>query len=717
MTAIDEIRPHDDYSRIEILAESSAAQSSRIEELANDPSLRIIDKLDAVVAELDDVSSAEIDPHWVVFPWRHTAVRLPGPKIFRRLRTDRNRNKLTTSEQQRLGSATIGVVGLSVGHSIAYTLAAEGIGRTLRLADGDHLELTNMNRIPASVADIGENKAVLAARRIVELDPYIDVSVHPQALTTESLDAFVVGLDLLIEECDSLDIKIALRESAKRHRVPVVMHTSDNGLLDVERFDLEPDRPLLHDLIGSISTAEIEGLATDEKVPYVLRILDPEHISSRLAASLIEIDHQVTTWPQLAEDVVLGAASVTAIARRLLLDEPVPSGRSRLEIDTDPLPISRRSEDPRSGNELGLEVEESDQTGGPHSPEGPFHLQLAWAAGRAPSGGNVQPWLFRAAENRFDIELDPSKSTSMDIAWRGSQVAVGASALNAEIAASARSRLADVSIEGEGPTTAVRLALKNGRSHDYDRLYDYIAKRTTDRSRGPTSELPDEFRVQTHLWAGRFGAGAHVVTARSTLDELGTLLGEADRLRYLDLRLHGEMFSELKWPGDDDSTGIDVRSLALSPTDAAALDVLRRRDVVAELGAWKGGRALTEIAQGLLADSSGALVVYAGTSGGHPFVNAGRALQAMWLEATRLGIGVHPISPLFLYATSMRDCLQLVDVDDVDEVWELAQQFRRLLGLGPNDQPALIARLTHPTGRPTPTKRIEPGELLVEIPL
>jgi hypothetical protein len=76
------------------------------------------------------------------------------------------------------------------------------------------------------------------------------------------VDAFLVEggpADLLVEECDSLDIKLLLRERARAHRIPVVMETSDRGMLDVERHDLEPDRPILHGLVGSLSAADLGG--------------------------------------------------------------------------------------------------------------------------------------------------------------------------------------------------------------------------------------------------------------------------------------------------------------------------------------------------------------------------------------------------------------------------------------------------------------------------
>jgi tRNA A37 threonylcarbamoyladenosine dehydratase len=60
---------------------------------------------------------------------------------------------------------------LSVGHAIAYTLAAQGLCGELRLTDFDDLELSNLNRVPATVFDLGVNEAVVCARRIAELDP------------------------------------------------------------------------------------------------------------------------------------------------------------------------------------------------------------------------------------------------------------------------------------------------------------------------------------------------------------------------------------------------------------------------------------------------------------------------------------------------------------------------------------------------------------------
>jgi Cytochrome P450 len=98
------------------------------------PVIEFIDHRDEQLQELRSLRPPP-DPElvaepcrWAYYPWRRTVVAVLGPRAFRAVRTDRNRNLITAEEQTRLGALRIGVAGLSVGHVIAHTLAAEGLG-------------------------------------------------------------------------------------------------------------------------------------------------------------------------------------------------------------------------------------------------------------------------------------------------------------------------------------------------------------------------------------------------------------------------------------------------------------------------------------------------------------------------------------------------------------------------------------------------------------
>lgn len=270
---------------------------------------------------------------WVHFPWRHALVRVLGPRGFRLLRLDRNRNKITATEQDGMAALRVGVVGLSVGHAVAHTIAIEGLCGELRLADFDELDLSNLNRVPATLLDLDVNKTLVAARRIAELDPYLSVVTFPDGLVESTLDRFLEGLDIVIDECDSLDTKLILREHARRRGIPVVMETSDGGILDVERFDLEPERPLLHGLLGDLDASALSDITPEQKAQLAARILDPTKLTPRMLASVPEIGRTLSTWPQLGGDVALGGASVAAVVRAFGLGTPPPSGRVRVDLD------------------------------------------------------------------------------------------------------------------------------------------------------------------------------------------------------------------------------------------------------------------------------------------------------------------------------------------------------------------------------------------------
>ncbi|MET8998629.1 ThiF family adenylyltransferase [Amycolatopsis sp. NPDC004169] len=265
---------------------------------------------------------------WAWYPWSGRLVHVLPREEFRLVRTDRNRGRIERPEQRRLLAKRIGVIGLSVGNSAALTCALEGIGGAFRLADFDAFGLSNLNRLRAGVHDLGVNKAVLSARQLFEVDPYLDVEIQPAGLDPDTIgDFFRGGLDLLVEECDTPWVKIAAREHARDLGIPVVMDCNDRGMLDVERFDTEPDRPLLHGLLGDVKSVDLLELEPRARVELILAMVDAGRISPELAASFGELGRTLSSWPQLASGVALGGALCAEAARRILLGLPCASGR------------------------------------------------------------------------------------------------------------------------------------------------------------------------------------------------------------------------------------------------------------------------------------------------------------------------------------------------------------------------------------------------------
>ena len=133
------------------------------------------------------------------------------------------------------------------------------------------------------------------------------------------------------------------------------------------------------------------------------------------------------------------------------------------------------------------------------------------------------------------------------------------------------------------------------------------------------------------------------------------ILAESDRIRYLTPRLHTEMISEVRFPGDQaQDSGIDVASLELARADLVKLDVLRRPEVMARLDEWGLGTALgSDTRERVLAGSCLAVVSMDGTAL-TDYARAGAAVEAVWVVAQLRGLAVQPVSPVFLYAHDER---------------------------------------------------------------
>ena len=290
----------------------------------------------AFQSELNDFLAEHRLPNignWIFYPWLNTAVRILPIAEFRHVRYSRNKNKIKESEQNELLTKTVGIIGLSVGQTVGITMAMEGTFGKIKIADFDVLDLSNMNRLRAGVHQIGLPKTSLLARSIVEMDPYMEVVLFPHGINEDNLPAFLSGLDLLIEESDSLEIKIHSRKAARARAIPVIMDTSDRGMLDVERFDIEKDRPLFHGLVEQIDTLDLNILSPQQRMQILMQLVDYSKLSTRLKESYALLGTELVTWPQLASDVMAGGGHAAEAARRILLGQSMPSGRYYVELD------------------------------------------------------------------------------------------------------------------------------------------------------------------------------------------------------------------------------------------------------------------------------------------------------------------------------------------------------------------------------------------------
>ncbi len=276
---------------------------------------------------------------WVYFPWSGRLVHMIGRDAYYALRTNRNRDLITTEEYMILSGKRVGIVGLSIGSTIARIIAMTGAAGAMTLAEYDTLDSTNMNRLFGRVDQVGTPKAEILAQQLYEFDPYLNLEFCETQLTPESARQISQQQDaphIWIDAMDDISMKIELRRVAKAARTPVVMVTSlgDNVLVDIERFDLEPERPLFHgtldDVVEEVNATEI---SEEKKHEYAIRIVGQDVVPKRAIESVKKIGSELVGRPQLMSTVSVAAGVAATVVRDIFLGNIQKSGRILIRVE------------------------------------------------------------------------------------------------------------------------------------------------------------------------------------------------------------------------------------------------------------------------------------------------------------------------------------------------------------------------------------------------
>ncbi|MCC3267238.1 molybdopterin-synthase adenylyltransferase MoeB [Arthrobacter gengyunqii] len=118
--------------------------------------------------------------------------------------------------QQRLKNARVLVIGAGgLGSPALLYLAAAGVG-TLGIVDDDTVDESNLQRqIIHGVSDLGSSKAESARRSIRELNPLVNVQLHPVRLDADNVLEIFAGYDLILDGTDNFATRYLVNDAAE----------------------------------------------------------------------------------------------------------------------------------------------------------------------------------------------------------------------------------------------------------------------------------------------------------------------------------------------------------------------------------------------------------------------------------------------------------------------------------------------------------------------
>ncbi|KUY26279.1 tRNA threonylcarbamoyladenosine dehydratase [Elizabethkingia ursingii] len=136
---------------------------------------------------------------------------------------------------EKLKKSNLLIVGMGgVGSFAAEFIARSGVGN-LTIVDGDIIDITNINRqLPALHSTVGDDKVELMARRILDINPELNLTRINEFLNPERMEEVIQAgnFDYILDCIDSVSPKLALIKAAKRNKIKIISCMGAGGKLD-----------------------------------------------------------------------------------------------------------------------------------------------------------------------------------------------------------------------------------------------------------------------------------------------------------------------------------------------------------------------------------------------------------------------------------------------------------------------------------------------------
>ncbi len=326
---------------------------------------------------------------------------------------------------------------------------------------------------------------------------------------------------------------------------------------------------------------------------------------------------------------------------------------------------------------------------------------LASAGALAPSAGNDQPWklllhggrlfLYHEAERSYSV-LDPERMIP--------HIALGMFIENVLQRAGASGAQLEVHLAADvGPGPIAWFERVEGTPRPESCQWsDQLATRHTNRNPALGTELPSgTIAALQKALATTKDTRLLVVQDRDVLTRLGSISGAVEQIRFFDRQGHAEFFErEVRWTASEASRtrdGLDVRTLGLPLVGQWALR-LAAKPWVMDLMRWSGSRALERPTADAVRTAAAVVLVTVPKLALPGRLMAGRAAQRVWLQATAMGVSVHPVSAaIFLGHLAELPPPSVLGDAETRKCRELLQELRSLFN-AQEQQPAFMMKLT-----------------------
>lgn len=141
--------------------------------------------------------------------------------------------------QVNLRNAKVLILGVGgLGNPASLYLAAAGVG-TLFIADGDTIELSNLPRqVLFSEEDINENKADIAAEKLQQQFPDVNIEAIDEMFDQELCDYYLPMVDVVLDCSDNITTRYLINKACVKYKTPLVVGAATG--FDGQQLTIDP---------------------------------------------------------------------------------------------------------------------------------------------------------------------------------------------------------------------------------------------------------------------------------------------------------------------------------------------------------------------------------------------------------------------------------------------------------------------------------------------
>jgi len=316
------------------------------------------------------------------------------------------------------------------------------------------------------------------------------------------------------------------------------------------------------------------------------------------------------------------------------------------------------------------------------------------AAVRAPSGDNVQPWKFEVSKDFTRIYLYnlPEKDNSYyNYDQMASYIAHGAAIENMVIAAGHLGCQAQVSLFPDTNKQDLVATIELAQAEvQVEPLYQAIFERYTNRFQFTQTEVTEEMLSSLSSSVKNIDTlKISLVSQKDNIKQLSKELMVNDRLVFERKDIHHFLFDKIRWNKEqieETKDGMPVETLGLNPMERLSFPLMRFWGFVKVNNYLGLSRVIALKCWWNCRNASILGMVSVKGNDKFSFVQGGRAVQRVWLEATLQGLAIQPIIGLTLLINRLKQQkLQDFSVQHTQMVSNAAESLPKLFSINESE--------------------------------